>query len=327
MTLPATEAAKDHDIREQAIFWYVCQASGCATEQQLYELQQWRQDCAEHERVWQQLTNMQSVLQTKTLPVVSSPVLRSALSAVAAKRMSRREALKVFCGLSVTGAAVLALYQQNWFSTYMADVRTVTGEQRTFHLPDGSVLQLNTRTAVDIAFTDSVRQLTLYEGEIAITTAHDAAARPMLVKTSEAVFRPVGTRFIIRRDNNDSGSYLAVTEGAVEVQPHNGNSTMIHAGQQTWVRRSVEPVTALETDVTDWTEGLIIAQSMPLGQFVKEVARYRTGILQCDPAVAHLRLTGTFPVADTDRILSALEQTLPVKRKQRTRFWVTVVAR
>ena len=43
--------------------------------------------------------------------------------------------------------------------------------------------------------------------------------------------------------------------------------------------------------------------------------------------MAHLRLTGSYPLADTDRILTALAATLPVQvRRVLPSWWMTVEA-
>ena len=42
------------------------------------------------------------------------------------------------------------------------------------------------------------------------------------------------------------------------------------------------------------------------------------------PAVAALRVSGTFPVDDTDKALRAITSVLPVSIERRTRYWVTV---
>jgi transmembrane sensor len=48
-------------------------------------------------------------------------------------------------------------------------------------------------------------------------------------------------------------------------------------------------------------------------------------VLRCDPAVADLRLSGTFPLGDPDAILQVIAQTLPIKLRFVTRYWVTLV--
>lgn len=61
-------------------------------------------------------------------------------------------------------------------ATLSADYRTGTGERLTVVLPDRSVLHLDTRSAVDLAFDGSRRAIVLRAGEIAIETAHGDAA-------------------------------------------------------------------------------------------------------------------------------------------------------
>ncbi|KAF1049152.1 MAG: Protein FecR [Xylophilus sp.] len=43
-----------------------------------------------------------------------------------------------------------------------------------------------------------------------------------------------------------------------------------------------------------------------------------------DPRVAGLRVSGAFPLDDTDRALAAPAQGFPVQARYRTRFWVDV---
>ena len=58
--------------------------------------------------------------------------------------------------------------------------------------------------------------------------------------------------------------------------------------------------------------------------FTAELARYRPGLLRCDPAVAALPVSGAFQLADTDAALTALAASLPVRIELRTRWWVSI---
>ncbi|WZB64613.1 hypothetical protein WJ970_28925 [Achromobacter xylosoxidans] len=49
--------------------------------------------------------------------------------------------------------------------------------------------------------------------------------------------------------------------------------------------------------------------------------------LACDPYVAGLRISGSFPLADTDRALAAVERALPVQVLRYTRYWVVLRGR
>jgi transmembrane sensor len=66
------------------------------------------------------------------------------------------------------------------------------------------------------------------------------------------------------------------------------------------------------------------ASDMRLDAFVDELRRYRPGLVQLAPEVAGLRLSGVFPLADTDRILQALVQVLPVQVHMPVRYWVRI---
>ncbi len=116
-------------------------------------------------------------------------------------------------------------------------------------------------------------------------------------------------------------------EGAVRIEPADApeNAVVLQAGQRArFDNRHVMPPEALQTDDASWTEGVIVASSMRLDAFLAEVSRYRRGTIRCDPGIADLRLSGTYPLDDTDRILNALANALPVRIDYRTRYWVTV---
>jgi len=72
---------------------------------------------------------------------------------------------------------------------------------------------------------------------------------------------------------------------------------------------------------------MLVAAHMRLQDFLAELGRYRRGQLNCDPKVAELLISGTYPIDDSERILSLLEISLPVRVRRFTRYWVTVEAR
>ncbi len=122
-------------------------------------------------------------------------------------------------------------------------------------------------------------------------------------------------------------SRLDVFEGAVRIRPFDvpDLAPVIHAGERArFTRAGVSAVEAVGENDAAWVDGLIVASSMRLADFLAELDRYRPGHVRCDPAVADLRLSGTFPLADTDRVLETLDSTLPVELAFITRYWVTV---
>jgi hypothetical protein len=62
-------------------------------------------------------------------------------------------------------------------------------------------------------------------------------------------------------------------------------------------------------------------------QLLRELRRYRPGLLRWDPALERLRVTGTFQLDDNDRILALLAASLPLQVHYRTRYWVSLTPR
>jgi transmembrane sensor len=68
--------------------------------------------------------------------------------------------------------------------------------------------------------------------------------------------------------------------------------------------------------------GALVADEMRLADFLAELGRYRRGVLRCDPALADLRFSGVFPLNDTAAILAMLPQSLPVRVRTFSPYWV-----
>ncbi|MEB3735955.1 hypothetical protein ULG90_04610 [Halopseudomonas pachastrellae] len=70
---------------------------------------------------------------------------------------------------------------------------------------------------------------------------------------------------------------------------------------------------------------MLVVDNIALSDFVDELARYRQGLLGCDPAIASLRLSGVFQLDQPELLLDDLTGILPVRVIRRTRWWVRVV--
>jgi len=322
-------AADSHAIRpdvlDQAAAWFVRLASGSADAQDQQALSQWRSADPEHERAWQKLLGVEQMLRGSAAHV-QTPAARAALGQAA--RINRRRALKTLAWAGSAGVAALWTRRQPFWRQWTADYRSGIGERRSLVLADGTQLLLNTATSVDVHFDATERRLILRGGELRVTTAADPAGRSFLVETADGMLRPKGTRFTVRRLDDDHRTRITVSEGSVEVRPREAaQPLLVPAGRQTEFSAAEAAAPApLDEAGTSWTDGILTAERMRLADFLAELGRYRVGRLVCDPAVAELRLTGTYPLQDTDRVLVALQETLPVRVHRYTPYWVTVTA-
>ncbi|MFJ2447983.1 FecR domain-containing protein [Pseudomonas sp. NPDC087626] len=313
----------DRRIAREAAGWFVrLQNSGAGAAEHAAGAE-WRARHADHERAWQLAKRFSERSQQ-----LAGDAGRTALERP--RGLDRRQTLKTLALLIAAAPLGFAVQQRLPWREWQADERTATGEQRTLHLPDGEQIRLNTGSAVDIAYDESIRRVRLISGEMLVEVPREHARRPFIVDTAEAQLTLLGSRFVVRQYPHST--YLAALEGAVLVRPRlsRGDDGLMRltAGRQTHVTPlAAEPSLALAQNRLDWISGVLRVEKMRLDAFIRELDRYRPGLLRCDPAVAGLLISGTFQLRDTDQILHALSQTLPVSVHYRTPYWVTLTAR
>lgn len=290
--------------------WLALLESGAATERDHAALQQWRDSHPQHEYTWQKAQSLRQ--RFSDLPQAL------AMASLDRAQLGRRAVLKRALGVAALLPAAWLISRQLPIDTWRADLHTATGERKRLPLADGASLQLNTATAVDVDMAQ--RRITLVDGELALTVPGTAAMTlrtrygQLLVSQAEVCVRQLA-----------SGCLVSVLKGAAQVQDLNGNSTTLQAGQQaplkagglgTWA-----PFDVLQLG---WRDGVLTAQNQPLGDFLRELTRYRPGVLRWEPGLENLRVTGSFRLDDTDRVLNLLASTLGLEMQARTRYWVTL---
>ncbi|MFJ1299219.1 FecR domain-containing protein [Pseudomonadota bacterium AL_CKDN230030165-1A_HGKHYDSX7] len=286
----------------------------------------WRQADARHELAWQRLNGIgQEVGGLATGKVSDTTASQTILRYC--ERRSRRHALKWMAGGLGVGTFAWAGMREGWWDGATV-YRTATGEQRTITLPDGTLLTLNTGSAVALRYNDQQRRIDLRGGEVLIATAADPAGRPFSVKTPNGVLTPLGTRFVVRQlDDARGATRVSVFEGAVRIEPAARSQAfrVVHAGEQAeFDSRSLSPASPAEGTEPAWKAGMLVANRMRLDHFLSELARYRTGVVRCDDDVAGLLVTGAFRIDDTDKALEVLAGVLDLTLRYRTRYWVSV---
>lgn len=312
------------DPHQQALAWLVTLWSGEATAGDHLALQRWRQAAPAHEQAWQAVQAMQQRLHGVPA-AMAGPVLRAA-----SRRGSRRAVLRGLALVFGGGAAMQALHGSDAWHAMAAQYTTGTGERRALLLADGTRIDMNTATALDVRYDAGQRRIDLHRGEIMIATGKDtgAAHRAFLVHTRHGVARALGTRFVVFQ--NRERMQVKVYQGAVEVRAlrRQGPPRRLAAGSQIQLTEELTgPVRALPLTDPAWLGGMLEAEQLRLQDFLAELARYRQGVIQCDPAVAGLPVSGMYPLADSDKVLDMLAQALPIRISYLTRYWVKVQPR
>ncbi|NIE77945.1 DUF4880 domain-containing protein [Pantoea sp. Ap-967] len=311
----------DPAILGEAADWLVQLQSGSATEDDHRAVQAWCQRSSEHAMAWQRAESILGDLGRLPAPVSGETLRRLSRNGA----LSRRQAMqRLGLLLLAAPAAWLSVREMPW-QQWTADARTAVGEQRPLALADGSQVLLNTHSALNIRFDAEQRRLDLLAGEILVSSATDPAtpARPFLVRTLHGQVRALGARFSVRVDG--PLTRVAVLTGAVDAQPLHGGGQQVQAGERTaFDSVRVQPAHALDAGDLAWEHGMLMARDMRLADLLQELDRYRPGVLRCHPGVRELRVSGAFPLTDSDASLRLLADTLPVVVRGMSRYWVTV---
>ncbi|WP_414154653.1 FecR domain-containing protein [Pseudomonas sp. BNK-43-a] len=309
-------------VLEAAIAWKLCLEGGDGTADERNEFTRWHAASEEHARAWFQLGMLD-----QRVGAAAGPARHALLQSRAGLRQRVGKLGGGLAGMLLLGGLLAWIGAPSLAPSYwLADQRTGTGELRTLRLEDGTLLSLATHTAVDIDYEGEQRVIVLHQGEISVETGHDDP-RPLWVRTDDGRLRPLGTRFLVKRET--AGTRLEVLQAQVAAQPSNtGNEEVLNEGQQVLMHSNglglVGPVSA---GADAWTRGMLVVDNVRLADLVAELARYRRGHLGVTDEVANLRVTGSFPLTDIDLALASLVPALPVKVERHTPWWVTVGAR
>ncbi|KJZ65265.1 FecR domain-containing protein [Pseudomonas fluorescens] len=309
----STPSAEARQAVRAAAQWLALMESGAANDRDRANLQHWRDSHPSHEHAWQKA----QLLRQRFTDLPSA----LAMASLDRPQTSRRTVLKRAVGAVALVPTAWLISRQLPLDVWRADLRTATGEGKKVQLADGSSLQLNTASAVDIDLKN--RRLTLVEGEIALNVP---GASPLTIQTRFGQVLASQSEVCVRQ--GQTGCKVSVLKGAVQLQPLRGPVFSLRAGQQVSLQAMgagrVEPFDVL---APGWRDGVLMAQNQPLGDFLRELSTYRPGLLRWEPELESLRVTGSFRLEDTDRILTLLAASLPLEVHRRTRYWVTLLPR
>ncbi|WP_458376233.1 FecR domain-containing protein [Pseudomonas pergaminensis] len=302
---------------EAAATWYVQLNDGMPDEARTHAWQTWLQASPQHAAAWARVEALQQ--QWAKVPQ------QAALSGLGAAQRQRRDVLKILGLLVAVGGCSWLAVEQVPYRSMLAQQRTNIRERRSLRLEDGTQLEMNSDTALDIHFDANQRLIRLYKGEILVQTAKDPDLRPFSVSTGDGSVKALGTQFSVRQ--MDDRSQVGVLEAAVEIRPRQQPEQVLRldAGQQvTFDSHAIQSPHGLSSGSTAWVRGMLSVDDWRLGDFIEALSRYRPGVLRCAAAVQGLSISGAFRIDDTDAVLENLSKSLPVKVRYLSRYWVSI---
>ncbi|CAB3676956.1 FecR family protein [Achromobacter pestifer] len=329
-TVPADGPHPAQSIVERAAQWCATIHGGDATSAELDACRRWRAEHPDHELALRRLEAVWSGFDTAaacTSPVAARQIIAASLTPET--RRPRAKAAALLAAI-VTAAAVWAGLRVAPPAWLLADHRTRTGEWRVVELPDHSRITLNTDSAIDVQYDGAQRLIALRRGEILVEVAKEASGRPFIVQTPDGTAQALGTRYVVRLASGHTD--VSVTESIVRACTAAAPAACVQLASGQRARLSPAGVAGLP-DVDPeaaqaWTHRSLAVDNQPLASVLDELARYRNGRISYDAsALAGLRVSGVFPLDDTDRALQALLSSLPLTIRRCTPLLVVVEPR
>lgn len=248
------------------------------------------------------------------------------------RRFLARWAVGAATAIVVMGVAAIGMHLMTSRQTGQI-FATHHGEIRTLRLTDGTLVELDSDTAIRVRFGRASRTITVEDGQAYFDVAADPK-RPFRVKAGNSLIQDIGTAFDVYRQTSDTR--VVVASGRVDVW----NMSRAHVSGAdrvlSWVglskRNRGEPVASLvagqQATLTDggrvaqlgtadvsiavaWRNGLIAFDDQTVATVAAEFNRYNNEKIDIEaPHIGALQITGVFNVRGVADFVAFL-RTLP----------------
>jgi transmembrane sensor len=241
----------------------------------------------------------------------------------------------------LTGSAILAMAAAVMVAVWVAQpttelntIATAIGQRQSITLSDGTRVELNAHTRLEVAISPTERRVRLSAGE-AFFAVHKDPHRPFLIETPAGSIRVMGTTFNVRTERASSIE-VTVVEGSVQVRAGSRDSSastpiLIGAGDRLLGSPQGVTVKALSTAAIDnalaWRRGQIVFEGVPLQEAVSRFADYHGRPISVSSGAAQLLLGGRYNLDDLTGFLNGLEELFPVQVVRNADSTVQIVLR
>jgi transmembrane sensor len=285
-------------VSRQAEEWFALLLDDAATANDRAEFRSWLQRSPENVAAYSELERLW--LGAAALP----EVLPNA-------SLTRRKVLKSGGGALVVLAAA-GLGSAVYLRSAAADYRTGVGETARFTLPDGSIVELSTATAISVDFTSNQRRVVLQEGEAFFVVAPDAS-RPFVVACKQLRSTALGTQFSVGM--YEDGIVVAVTEHTVRVSSPTEEQDVQEGQSVLFANDRLSAPARMDVDTQlSWRNGKLVFISTPFEDIVATLSRWRRGkMIVMDKNLARRPVSIIVDVRRAGRILENLENGLPIR--------------
>ncbi|RYM70457.1 FecR family protein [Serratia liquefaciens] len=266
-------------LEDEAITWIVKLTSGDVSQSQIDDFTLWRNKSAYHEEalmkmrtLWIHLGNTEVIQNSQFISPKHnySDIFANNFPLHTKKKKNNR----------LFSCALLVMFIFGCYHIWVQmryDYLTGTGENKSFYLDDGSKIQLDTASAVNVNYTPLSRIIDLAKGQAYFEVTHNAD-RPFYVKTNAGLISVLGTVFSVREDGDRVK--VVVSRGHVNVTNLAQQHVDILTGQEAILSKNTMKKNNIESiaNAMSWTQGSLQFDNQKLSDILKEVQRYDKNI-------------------------------------------------
>jgi transmembrane sensor len=308
-----------------AALWHEKLHSDAANEKTWSAFVDWLEADNAHGVAFDQVEDLYAEMDEAGVPPMTDIEQPAKVTVLSAWRSARRPLIMRAGGAAMALMAASVVVAIGIDRLHMTDSATEyatrIGETRKLSLADGSVIEMNTGSALSVTFNKTQRHIRLEKGEALFRVAKDAS-RPFLVTVGDRDVRDVGTVFNVLR--NGGQVTVTVSEGMVAVSPRGGQvqsandlPVQVSHGEQLVVKEgALIPATVRQVDpatVLAWRDGYLTFKDAPLSQVANDLNRYFINrIALKDQDIGSRRFSGVLKVDNEEAVVTRLTQLLPL---------------
>lgn len=213
--------------------------------------------------------------------------------------------------LMIAAAAGWLGYRQ---SPQALALHTPIGERQQITLRDGSQLQLNAATDINVRYSWRQRQVDLHQGEALFDVARNPY-RPFVIDSGLAQITVRGTRFVVNR--LPDRLRVSVDHGLVEVASSRQPDEVwqVGAGQVVEVDGAghLHRIDLAASNALAFTRGNLVFENADLGEIAASLSRYRQRPVVTQAAYPQPRISAVLQLSDVEDFIRALPNIAPVR--------------
>jgi transmembrane sensor len=317
---------QDRPLQEAARWHARLHAVDC-TEQERAAFERWRSECPANAHAYARAQEVTARIdQLLNADARLQALAERAYQAGSKQNLKARAVSRWAVPAALAAGLALAIVAVNFSARLLhpavaALAYDTADARRTLTLDDGSVVQMDVATRLEVRMTPGRREVELLAGRAMFEVAHDRA-RPFSVTAAGARTTALGTRFQVQSEGERV--LITLAEGSVAVDDGRMESSWnerLRPGEQLSFDARSSAIDKHVVDLqhaTSWSRGRHAFRGTPLAEAIAEINRYahrkvRLGDPLGDPSLAALPVGGNFITGDSELIVEAFAAVLPLR--------------